>query len=90
MPKNHREAEDKQEFRSLFFLYQLYKMAGEFSVVTQSLVNVQITSSISDFPSERRYAKDLTIADLKVGKVKIKATPKHANLFKKRLPNLEE
>ncbi|XP_072047355.1 tubulin-folding cofactor B-like [Amphiura filiformis] len=40
-------------------------MAGEFTVQTQSIVNVQITSSISDFPSEKRFQKDLTIGQLK-------------------------
>ena len=41
-------------------------MAGEYIVQTQSIVNVQITSSITDFPSERRFQKDLTIGQMKV------------------------
>ncbi|WAR19096.1 TBCB-like protein, partial [Mya arenaria] len=40
-------------------------MAQEFSVVTQSMVGVTITSSANTFGSERRFPKDITIADLK-------------------------
>lgn len=35
------------------------------SVVTSSVVNVQITSSISPIAPEKRFQKDLTIASLK-------------------------
>jgi len=41
------------------------KMASEFSVITQSVVSVNISSSLNSFGSERRFAKDITIADLK-------------------------
>ncbi|KAL4237915.1 hypothetical protein ACF0H5_002625 [Mactra antiquata] len=40
-------------------------MAGEMSVITQSVVTVTISSSLNSFGSERRFQKDLTIAGLK-------------------------
>ena len=38
----------------------------EYQVITQSTVNVHITSSISSFLVEKRYPKNLTIGELKV------------------------
>ncbi|XP_071080298.1 tubulin-folding cofactor B-like [Haliotis cracherodii] len=38
---------------------------GGFQVITQSVVNVRVTSNVNTFGSERRFQKDLTIADLK-------------------------
>lgn len=38
----------------------------KFSVVTQSQVNVRVTSSANSFGTEKRFPKDLTIADFKV------------------------
>lgn len=38
---------------------------SQFSVVTQSQVNVRVTSSANSFGTEKRFPKDLTIADLK-------------------------
>jgi len=43
-------------------------MAQEFSVVTQHAVLVTITSSVNTFGSERRFQKDITIAELKVSR----------------------
>lgn len=40
---------------------------SQFSVVTQSQVNVRVTSSANSFGTEKRFPKDLTIADFKVG-----------------------
>lgn len=40
-------------------------MAGEFSVVTQSIVTLNVSSSINSFGSERRFPKDITVAQLK-------------------------
>ncbi|XP_022087652.1 tubulin-folding cofactor B-like [Acanthaster planci] len=40
-------------------------MAQEFSVVTSSYVNLQITSTLNNFPSEKRFQKDVTIGALK-------------------------
>ncbi|XP_062579388.1 tubulin-folding cofactor B-like [Saccostrea cucullata] len=37
----------------------------KFSVVTQSQVNVRVTSSANSFGTEKRFPKDLTIADFK-------------------------
>jgi hypothetical protein len=39
---------------------------ANFEVITQSTVNVAITSSISSFSVEKRYPKNLTIGELKV------------------------
>lgn len=36
------------------------------SVITQSQVNVRITSSANSFGTEKRFPKDLTIGDFKV------------------------
>ena len=41
-------------------------MAAEYQVITNPVVNVTITSTISSFGSERRFQKDLTICNLKV------------------------
>ena len=41
-------------------------MSQEFSVITQSVVALSVTSSMNTFGSERRFQKDMTIADLKV------------------------
>lgn len=40
-------------------------MAQEYSVITQSMVSVTISSSLNSFGSERRFQKDLKIAELK-------------------------
>ncbi|XP_038075221.1 tubulin-folding cofactor B-like [Patiria miniata] len=40
-------------------------MAQEFTVVTASYVNLQITSTLNNFPSEKRFQKDVTIGTLK-------------------------
>lgn len=40
-------------------------MADQFSVVTQSVVTVRVTSSGNTFGSERRFQKDLTVAEVK-------------------------
>ena len=42
------------------------KMSQEFSVITQSVVTLSVTSSMNSFGSERRFQKDLKIAELKV------------------------
>ena len=39
---------------------------AEYQVITQSIVNVMVTSTISSFPVEKRFAKNLTIGELKV------------------------
>ena len=39
---------------------------ANYEVITQSTVNVTVTSSINSFPVEKRYPKNLTIGDLKV------------------------
>ena len=39
---------------------------SEFQVVTNPILNVTVSSSISSFVSEKRFQKDLTIAALKV------------------------
>ncbi|XP_046578955.1 tubulin-folding cofactor B-like [Haliotis rubra] len=38
---------------------------GGYQVITQSVVNVRVTSNVNTFGSERRFQKDLTISDLK-------------------------
>lgn len=38
----------------------------EYQVITDSIVNVNITSSISSFAVEKRYPKNLSIGELKV------------------------
>ena len=38
---------------------------SEFTVITESLVNVYISSNCNSFTSEKKFAKDLTIAALK-------------------------
>ncbi|XP_077993284.1 tubulin-folding cofactor B-like [Glandiceps talaboti] len=43
---------------------------AQYSVITQAQVTVQITSSLSSFASERRFQKDITVADLK-GKLEL-------------------
>eukprot|EP00057_Strongylocentrotus_purpuratus_P030184 XP_780937.1 PREDICTED: tubulin-folding cofactor B [Strongylocentrotus purpuratus] len=40
-------------------------MAGDYSVVTASYVNVQISNSLTSFASEKRFPKSITIAELK-------------------------
>ncbi|OWF45699.1 tubulin-folding cofactor B-like [Mizuhopecten yessoensis] len=45
-------------------------MAEQFSVVTQSIVTVRVTSSGNTFGSERRFQKDLTVAAVK-GKLEL-------------------
>ncbi|XP_033633669.1 tubulin-folding cofactor B-like [Asterias rubens] len=40
-------------------------MAQDFSVVTASYANLQITSTLNNFPSEKRFQKDMTIGTLK-------------------------
>lgn len=47
------------------FISHTVKMAN-FEVITQSTVNVAITSSISSFAVDKRYPKNLTIGELKV------------------------
>ena len=42
----------------------------EIRVITEGLVNVQITSNCNSFTSEKRFAKDLTVSDLK-GKLEL-------------------
>jgi len=41
-------------------------MAEQFSVVTQSVVSVTVTSTANAFGAEKRFQKDLSIAALKV------------------------
>lgn len=41
-------------------------MTEQFSVVTQSVVGVNVTSPANAFGTERRFKKDLLIVDLKV------------------------
>lgn len=53
----------KKDFVILFFKY--LSLDNMLSVVTSSVVNVQITSSISPIAPEKRFQKDLTIASLK-------------------------
>ena len=43
-------------------------MAQDFSVVTASYANLQITSTLNNFPSEKRFQKDMTIGTLKVNR----------------------
>jgi len=43
---------------------------AEYQVITQSIVNVMVTSTISNFPVEKRFAKNLTIGELK-GKLEL-------------------
>jgi len=43
---------------------------AEYQVITQSIVNVMVTSTISSFPVEKRFAKNLTIGELK-GKLEL-------------------
>ncbi|VDI28759.1 tubulin-folding cofactor B [Mytilus galloprovincialis] len=38
---------------------------SEFSVITQSIVTINVTSSANSFGTERRFQKDLSVADLK-------------------------
>ncbi|XP_069118545.1 tubulin-folding cofactor B-like [Argopecten irradians] len=45
-------------------------MAEHFSVVTQSVVTVRVTSTGNTFGSERRFQKDLTVAEVK-GKLEL-------------------
>lgn len=40
-------------------------MTEEFKVITESSVNVYITSNCNSFQSEKRFNKDITVADLK-------------------------
>ncbi|XP_071833532.1 tubulin-folding cofactor B-like [Apostichopus japonicus] len=40
-------------------------MSGEFQVITQAYVNVFITSTLTSFEAEKRFAKDVTIGTLK-------------------------
>lgn len=39
---------------------------SQFSVITQSAVTINVTSSVNSFGTERNFQKDLSIADLKV------------------------
>lgn len=39
---------------------------SQFSVITQSAVTINVTSSANSFGTERKFQKDLSIADLKV------------------------
>ena len=39
---------------------------SDVKVVSSSVINVTVTSSASSFASEKRFAKDLTVAALKV------------------------
>ncbi|XP_033735460.1 tubulin-folding cofactor B-like [Pecten maximus] len=45
-------------------------MAEQYSVVTQSVVTVRVTSTGNTFGSERRFQKDLTVAEVK-GKLEL-------------------
>ena len=38
---------------------------SEYTIVTEGIVNVHITSNCNSFTSEKKFNKDLTIADLK-------------------------
>lgn len=39
---------------------------SQFSVITQSAVTINVTSSANSFGTERNFQKDLSIADFKV------------------------
>jgi len=41
-------------------------MAGEFSVITESIVHVKVSSNATSFLSERKVPKDCKIVELKV------------------------
>ncbi|XP_071482089.1 tubulin-folding cofactor B-like [Diadema antillarum] len=45
-------------------------MAGDYTVVTASYVNVQVSSSLTSFGAEKRFQKDITIGELK-GKLEL-------------------
>lgn len=54
-------------------------MSQEFSVITQSVVSVSVTSSMNSFGSERRFQKHMTIAELK-GKLELLTGATPANM----------
>ena len=41
-------------------------MSGDYSVVTQSMVNVKVSSNATSFLSERKIPKEMKIIELKV------------------------
>ena len=43
-------------------------MSGDYSVVTQSMVNVKVSSNATSFLSERKIPKEMKIIELKVSK----------------------
>lgn len=54
-------------------------MAQEFSVITQSIVTLSVTSSMNSFGSERRFQKDMTLSELK-GKLELLTGATAANM----------
>ena len=44
-------------------------MSGNLQVITDPILNLHVTSSVTSFGSERRYPKDLTISALKVSDI---------------------
>ena len=44
-------------------------MSGDLQVITDPILNLHVTSSVTSFGSERRYPKDLTISALKVSDI---------------------
>lgn len=53
--------------RSIYDCYIFYfqMTSSDITVITEGLVNVQISSNCNSFTSEKRFAKDLTVGDLK-------------------------
>lgn len=56
------------KFCCLFYFAteQAFIMSGDYSVVTQSMVNVKVSSNATSFLSERKIPKEMKIIELKV------------------------
>ena len=56
------------KFFCLFYFAaeKVFIMSGDYSVVTQSMVNVKVSSNATSFLSERKIPKEMKIIELKV------------------------